>query len=174
MLRDSRAAVPQNDQRAPERLRRLAEGLRLRHSYEGDLVDLREAEYLLELVVRHARGPLEQAHAWREHGDVQQEIHAQTRAADRLDRAADSYRRAWRAAMEADRTADRQETAVQLAARVQELRGEVLERLARPRAALDAYRAALELWQRLGDPAPGTTDRREAVRARVRALEAAL
>ncbi|MER5733907.1 SAV_2336 N-terminal domain-related protein, partial [Streptomyces sp. NPDC002138] len=181
VLRDSRAAVPQNDPRAPHRLRRLAAGLRLRHSYEGDLVDLREAEYLLELVVRHARGPLEQAQAWREHGDVQQEIHTHTRAADRLDRAADSYRRAWRAAMEGDRT-DREDAALQLAARVQELRGEVLERLARPRAALDAYRAALELWQRLGEPGSGSAaahgtgpdDRRAAVRARVRALEAAL
>ncbi|MET3986430.1 SAV_2336 N-terminal domain-related protein [Streptomyces sp. PvR034] len=189
VLRDSRAAVPQNDPRAPHRLHRLAAGLRLRHSYEGDLVDLREAEYLLELAVRHARGPLERANAWREHGDVQQEIHAQTRAVDRLDRAADSYRRAWRAAMEADRT-DRQEAAVELGARVQMLRGQVLERLARPRAALDAYRGALELWQRLegagsgalgapGSPAAagpggGPDERREAVRARVRALEAAL
>ncbi|MFI5983138.1 SAV_2336 N-terminal domain-related protein [Streptomyces sp. NPDC051555] len=189
VLRDSRAAVPQNDPRAPHRLHRLAAGLRLRHSYEGDLVDLREAEYLLELAVRHARGPLERANAWREHGDVQQEIHAQTRAVDRLDRAADSYRRAWRAAMEADRT-DRQEAAVELAARVQMLRGQVLERLARPRAALDAYRGALELWQRLEGAGSGSAaatgsaaaagsgggpdDRREAVRARVRALEAAL
>ncbi|MFD7033554.1 SAV_2336 N-terminal domain-related protein [Streptomyces sp. NPDC059917] len=185
VLRDSRAAVPQNDPRAPHRLHRLAAGLRLRHSYEGDLVDLREAEYLLELAVRHARGPLERANAWREHGDVQQEIHAQTRAVDRLDRAADSYRRAWRAAMEADRT-DREEAAVELGARVQMLRGQVLERLARPRAALDAYRGALELWQRLGPAGSGSAaatgseggagpdERREAVRARVRALEAAL
>ncbi|MDJ0379294.1 SAV_2336 N-terminal domain-related protein [Streptomyces sp. G-G2] len=170
VLRDSRAAVPQSDPRAAHRLLRLATGLRLRHSYEGDLVDLREAEYLLELAVRHGRGPLAQAHAWREHGDVQQEIHAHTRAPDRLDRAADSYRRAWRAAMETD-GAGRTDAAVQLAARVQELRGEVLERLARPRAALDAFRAALELWQRLPE---ADTDRRTAVRARVRALEASL
>ncbi len=140
MLRDSRAAVPQSDPRSARRLMRLAEGLRLRHGYEGDVVDLREAEYLLELAVRQSRSPLEQARAWREHGDVQQEIHAHTRALDRLDRAADSYRRAWRAALDADR-AERREAAVELAARVQELRGEVLERLARPRAALDAYRS---------------------------------
>ncbi|MEU9718440.1 SAV_2336 N-terminal domain-related protein [Streptomyces sp. NPDC047976] len=168
VLRESRAAVPQSDPGAARRLRRLAAGLRLRHAHEGDLVDLREAEYLLELAVRQAHGPLERARAWREHGDVQQEIHAHTRTADRLDRAADSYRRAWRAALEADRE-DGTDAALPLAARVQELRGEVLERLARPRAALDAYRAALDLRQRLGegDGAPA-----RAVRARVHALEA--
>ncbi|MFD8412820.1 SAV_2336 N-terminal domain-related protein [Streptomyces sp. NPDC059650] len=170
VLRDSRAAVPQSDARSAHRLVRLAAGLRLRHGYEGDVVDLREAEYLLELAVRHSRSPLEQARAWREHGDVQQEIHAHTRALDRLDRAADSYRRAWRAALEADR-ADRREVAVEIAARVQELRGGVLERLARPRAALDAYRSALELWRGLGEAA---ADRREALASRVRTLEAGL
>ncbi|MBT2453827.1 SAV_2336 N-terminal domain-related protein [Streptomyces sp. ISL-86] len=277
VLRESRAAVPQSDPRAAHRLRRLAAGLRLRHAYEGDLVDLREAEYLLELAVRHSRCPLEQARAWREHGDVQQEIHAHTHAADRLDRAADSYRRAWRAALEADaehnddpdgtrrppegrygtqrdgqygagqyggeagpgrgmerdgrsgaegdgrsgtarggeRGAERggrdgadrggrsgteldsehgteggrqsgterggeyapeavgrreegPDSAVRLAARVQQLRGEVLERLARPRAALDAYRSALELWQRLGGDPPAP------LRDRIRELEATL
>ncbi|MFF3019537.1 SAV_2336 N-terminal domain-related protein [Streptomyces sp. NPDC057939] len=160
VLRESRSAVPQSDPGAAHRLLRLAAGLRLRHAYEGDLVDLREAEHLLELAARQGHGPLERARAWREHGDVQQEIHAHTRTVDRLDRAADSYRRAWRAALEADRE-ERAETALQLAARVQELRGEVLERLARPRAALDAYRAALELWQRVdarhpAAPTPGT------------------
>ncbi|MFF4317682.1 SAV_2336 N-terminal domain-related protein [Streptomyces sp. NPDC001568] len=153
VLRESRAAVPQSDPGAAYRLLRLAAGLRLRHAYEGDLVDLREAEHLLELAARHGHGPLERARAWREHGDVQQEIHAHTRTVDRLDRAVDSYRRAWRAALEADRE-DRTQTALQLAARVLELRGEVLERLARPRAALDAYRAALELWQRVDAPHP--------------------
>ncbi|KPI33791.1 hypothetical protein OV450_6325 [Actinobacteria bacterium OV450] len=170
VLRDSRAAVPQSDARSAQRLVRLAEGLRLRHAYEGDVVDLREAEYLLELAVRQSRSPLEQARAWREHGDVQQEIHAHTRALDRLDRAADSYRRAWRAALAAAGE-ERREVAVELGARVQELRGEVLERLARPRAALDAYRSAVELWTRLGEPA---AQRREALRSRVRTLEAGL
>ncbi|OEJ33703.1 SAV_2336 N-terminal domain-related protein [Streptomyces subrutilus] len=149
VLRESRAAVPQSDPGAAHRLLRLAAGLRLRHGYEGDPVDLREAEYLLELAVRQSRSPLERAGAWRDHADVQLEIHGHTRAADRLDRAADSYRRAWRAALEADRE-ERRDLAVELAARVQELRGGVLERLARPRAALDAYRSALELWARLG------------------------
>ncbi|WP_404956583.1 SAV_2336 N-terminal domain-related protein [Streptomyces sp. 147326] len=207
VLRDSRAAVPQSDPGAAHRLVRLATGLRLRHAYEGDPVDLREAEYLLELAVRHSRSPLERARAWRDHGDVQQEIHGHTRAVERLDRAADSYRRAWRAALEADRESragrdDRDGSqgheapaalpasegtaagsaagsgaAVRLAARVQESRGEVLERLARPRAALDAYRSALELWTRPGASAEGETGaegRTEALRARVRALEAGL
>ncbi|MEU8772861.1 SAV_2336 N-terminal domain-related protein [Streptomyces sp. NPDC048606] len=175
VLRESRAAVPQSDPGSAYRLLRLAAGLRLRHAYEGDLVDLREAEYLLELAVRQSHGPLERARAWREHGDVQQEIHAHTGTADRLDRAADSYRRSWRAALEADRDAredhaDRRPdgAALRLAARVQQLRGDVLERLARPRAALDAYRAALELWQRLGTP---DDERARTVRARVHALE---
>ncbi|MER5930145.1 SAV_2336 N-terminal domain-related protein [Streptomyces sp. NPDC002054] len=167
VLRDSRAAVPQSDARAGRRLRRLAAGLRLRHTYEGDLVDLREAEYLLELAGRISPAPLDRAKAWRDHGDVQQDIHGHTRAADRLDRAADSYRRAWRAALDADQAGD---VAAQLAARVQELRGEVLERLDRPRAALDAYRAALELWQRIGEP--GAEEQRAAVLDRIRALEA--
>ncbi|MEW2414005.1 SAV_2336 N-terminal domain-related protein [Streptomyces sp. NPDC046866] len=185
VLRDSRSAVPQSDPRSAHRLVRLAEGLRLRHGYEGDVVDLREAEYLLELAVRQSRKPLEQARAWREHGDVQQEIHAHTRALDRLDRAADSYRRAWRAALDADRTdrtglddgadatggAERPGAAVEVAARAQEMRGEVLERLARPRAALDAYRSALELWRRLGERA---ADRREALGSRIRTLEAGM
>ncbi|MFD9522885.1 SAV_2336 N-terminal domain-related protein [Streptomyces sp. NPDC059979] len=203
ILRESRVAVPQSDPGAAHRLLRLAAGLRLRHAYEGDPVDLREAEYLLELAVRHSRSPLEQARAWRDHGDVQREIHGHTRAADRLDRAADSYRRAWRAALKADRLAredggeggdgedrvDRVVTALQLAARVQELRGEVLERLARPRAALDAYRSALELWTRSGEGTEdgggaeegegpqgpeGTQRHAEALRAKVRALEAGL
>ncbi|MFE5809828.1 SAV_2336 N-terminal domain-related protein [Streptomyces sp. NPDC056491] len=170
VLRESRAAVAQSDPGSAHRLLRLATGLRLRHAYEGDPVDLREAEYLLELAVRHSRDPLEQARAWRDHGDVQQEIHGHTRALDRLDRAADSYRRAWRAALEAD-VEDREDTAVQLAARVQELRGDVLARLARPRAALDAYRSALELWTRTREGAAGRT---EAVRVRIRTLEAGL
>ncbi len=170
VLRESRAAVPQSDPGAAHRLLRLATGLRLRHTYEGDPVDLREAEYLLELAVRHSRNPLEQARIWRDHGDVQQEIHGHTRALERLDRAADSYRRAWRAALEAD-VEEREDTAVQLAARVQQLRGDVLERLARPRAALDAYRSALELWTRTREGAAG---RAEAVRARILALEAGL
>ncbi|MFJ8208701.1 SAV_2336 N-terminal domain-related protein [Streptomyces sp. NPDC096033] len=169
VLRESRSAVAQSDPGAPYRLVRLASGLRLRHAYEGDLVDLREAEYLLELAVRQSHRPLERARAWRDHGDVQQEIHAHTRTADRLDRAADSYRRAWRAALEAGRD-DPGDTgaALRLAARVQELRGGALERLARPRAALDAYRAALELWQRQG-LADG--ERAGAVRERIHALE---
>lgn len=169
VLRESRSAVAQSDPGAAYRLRRLASGLRLRHTYEGDLVDLREAEYLLELAVRQSHSPLERARAWRDHGDVQQEIHAHTHTADRLDRAADSYRRAWRAALEPG-PADPEDTgaALRLAARVQELRGGVLERLARPRAALDAYRAALELWQREGRP---DGERAAAVRARIHALE---
>lgn len=57
---------------------------------------------------------------------------------------------------------------MELAARVQELRGEVLERLERPRGALEAYRAALELWLRAGAP-----EARVAwVGERIRALEA--
>ncbi|MFD7261199.1 SAV_2336 N-terminal domain-related protein [Streptomyces sp. NPDC059874] len=179
VLRDSRAAVPQSDPGAAHRLRRLATGLRLRHAYEGDPVDLLEAEHLLELAARQSRSPLDRARALRDHGDVQQEIHAHTRALDRLDRAADSYRRAWRAALEADRAepvdqAERADTAVRLAARVQELRGAVLERLARPRAALDAYRSALDLWARLGPAIGADEERREALRARTRALEADL
>ncbi|THA81100.1 SAV_2336 N-terminal domain-related protein [Streptomyces sp. A0592] len=183
VLRESRAAVPQSDAGAAHRLMRLATGLRLRHAYERDAVDLREAEYLLELAVRNSRGPLERARAWRDHGDVQQEIHGHTRAADRLDRAAESYRLAWRAALEADREgrddhegreehdgrAGREDTALRLAARVQESRGEVLERLARPRAALEDYRSALQLWKRIGTDPDG---RSEGLRARVRALEA--
>ncbi|MEV7580876.1 SAV_2336 N-terminal domain-related protein [Streptomyces erythrochromogenes] len=183
VLRESRAAVPQSDPGAAHRLMRLATGLRLRHAYERDAVDLREAEYLLELAVRNGRGPLERARAWRDHGDVQQEIHGHTRAADRLDRAAESYRLAWRAALEADREgrddhegreehdgrAGREDTALRLAARVQESRGAVLERLARPRAALEEYRSALQLWKRIGTDPDGRSD---GLRARVRALEA--
>ncbi|MCJ1678118.1 hypothetical protein MTF65_12340 [Streptomyces sp. APSN-46.1] len=178
VLRESRAAVPRSDPRAASRLLRLAEGLRLRHAYEGDLVDLREAEHLLELAVRQSRRPLERARGWREHGDVQREIHGHTGAGERLDRAADSYRRAWRAAMEADEAGcggggsgecgECGEAAVRLGAVVQELRGEVLERMARPRAALDAYRSAVELRARVGD-AVGA-----ALLARVRSLEADL
>ncbi|MFD3538701.1 SAV_2336 N-terminal domain-related protein [Streptomyces sp. NPDC058662] len=172
VLRDSRAAVARSDPGSAHRLLRLASGLRLRHAYEGDPVDLREAEYLLELAVRQSRCPLERARAWQDHGDVQREIHGHTRAADRLDRAVDSYRRAWRSALEAGGDEHRREedrgAALGLAARAQQSRGEVLERLARPRAALAAYRAALELWQRLGDP---PSEHREAALSRVRALE---
>ncbi|MEU6310120.1 SAV_2336 N-terminal domain-related protein [Streptomyces sp. NPDC047014] len=182
ILRESRAAVPQSDPGSAHRLVRLAAGLRLRYAYEGDAVDLREAEHLLELAVRHSRSPLERARAWRDHAEVQQEIHGHTRAADRLDRAAESYRLAWRAALEADREGrddhegrdehdgvpGREDTALRLAARVQEARGAVLERLARPRAALEEYRSALQLWKRIGTDPDG---RSEALRARVRALE---
>ncbi|MBW5482307.1 hypothetical protein GPJ59_10530, partial [Streptomyces bambusae] len=179
VLRESRAAVPQSDPRSAARLLSLATGLRLRHTYENDLVDLREAEYLLELAVRHSRHPLDQARAWRDHGDLQQEIHAHTRTLERLDRAADSYRRAWRAALQASRspeapptpsaTADTlASTALELAAHAQHLRGEVLERLSRPRAALDAYRAALTLWSHTPTPPPPT------LRTRIQALESTL
>lgn len=144
VLRESRAALPRTDPHSAGRLLALARGLRLRYRHERDLVDLWEAEHLLSLAAKSPGDPLLSARAWREHGDVQLELHDRTSDFGWLEHAADSYRRAWRSALDAEE--DRQREGLRHAARLQQLRGQVLERMGRPRGALEAYRTALDLW----------------------------
>jgi tetratricopeptide (TPR) repeat protein len=144
VLRESRAALPRTDPESARRLLALARGLRLRYRHERDMVDLWEAEHLLSLAAKAPGDPLLRARAWREHGDVQLELHDRTADFGWLEHAADSYRRAWRAALDAG--GERRLEGLRYAARLQQLRGQVLERMGRPRGALDAYRIALDLW----------------------------
>ncbi|MBE8472570.1 SAV_2336 N-terminal domain-related protein [Streptomyces justiciae] len=144
VLRESRAALPRTDPGSARRVLALARGLRLRYRHERDMVDLWEAEHLLSLAAKASEDPLLRARAWREHGDVQLELHDRTEDFGWLEHAADSYRRAWRAAL--DTGAEREREGLAHAARLQQLRGQVLERMGRPRGALEAYRTALELW----------------------------
>ncbi|WP_405723399.1 SAV_2336 family protein [Streptomyces sp. NBC_01537] len=170
VLRDARAETPERDARAAEGLLLLGTALRLRHTYERDAVDLREAEHILELAARTSPDPLREARAWREHGDVEQELYERTGEPGCLEQAGDSYRRAWRAALRVDQAA-RRDTARALAARVNHLRGEVLERMGRPRSALDAYRTAADLWRELPAIVGGDAER---TAARIRELGGAL
>ncbi|WP_420035518.1 SAV_2336 N-terminal domain-related protein [Streptomyces sp. cg28] len=175
VLREARTALPRDDARVPARLLALAAGLRLRHGLEHDPVDLREAEYLLAQAARSAGEPLAAARAWAEHGDVQRELHRVTADFGWLEHAADSYRRGWRTALTVSGGPTRVQALWQ-AARIQQLRAEVLEAMGRPRGALEAYRSALELCEEAGagedggggsgppDPA--------ALRARIEALAA--
>jgi tetratricopeptide (TPR) repeat protein len=151
VLRDCRMETPESDPRLPERLLMLGSALVLRYRAEQDVVDLREAEYILGLAAQGAEDPAQVARVWFELGEAHRLVPRHARRPERLDQAADAYRRASLAATAAAREAADPEPMVRLSARAHHWRGEVSEEARRPRAAADAYRAALADWRRLPD-----------------------
>jgi hypothetical protein len=162
VARDCVRETPERHPEAAGRRLLLGRAVFLRHGYQGDLTDLYEAEDVLARAARGAAEPVLAAMAWLENGDVHRALYARSRApsAARLERAADSYRRAWQAVHALPRPTVE---ALRLAARAQHRRGEVFEQAVGPRSALEAYRAALDDWRRTPD-----ADGPEATRTRTR------
>ncbi|MEU2433806.1 SAV_2336 N-terminal domain-related protein [Streptomyces sp. NPDC007861] len=163
VLRDCRMETPAGHERLGARLLALGRALMLRHRATGDRVDLREAEHVFGLAAQAATEPLVRAECWLELGDSHRQGHAVLHRPERLDEAADAYRRAAETARSAAGDAATAGAALRLAARANHLRGVVYEAADRPRAARDAYRAAQEDWRRLpdgGGPAAQATARR--------------
>ncbi len=151
VLRDCRMETPESDPRLPGRLLMLGRALVLRYRAEQDPVDLREAEHVLGLAVQGAEDPSQVALIWYELGQAHRLVPSHARRPERLDQAADAFRRAAASAATAARAAPDPEPMVWLSAQAHHWRGEVSEEARRPRAAADAYRAALADWRRLPD-----------------------
>ncbi|WP_333766775.1 SAV_2336 N-terminal domain-related protein [Streptomyces sp. IBSBF 2435] len=152
VLRDCRMETAADDLRLPARLLMLGRALVLRYTAEGDLVDLREAEHVLSRAVQPAIDPSQRARINFELGEVHRLGYVHTRRAERLDLAADAYRRAAEAAGAAAAARPSQSRPmVWLAAQAHHWRGVVYEFARRTRAAADAYRAALAGWRQLPD-----------------------
>ncbi|BBB00022.1 hypothetical protein RVR_6893 [Actinacidiphila reveromycinica] len=151
VLRDCRMETPESDPRQPERLLMLGRALILRYRAEQELVDLREAEQVLGVAAQGADGADLTARIWFELGESHRLVPNHSRRPERLDQAADAYRKAAAAAADAARAATEPEPMVRLAARAHHWRGDAYETARRPRAAADAYRAALRQWRQLPD-----------------------
>lgn len=151
VLRDCRMETPAGDPRLPERLLMLGRALTTRYQEAVDLVDLREAEHLFGRAAADAETDLTRARAWFELGETHRRAYRHTRRPERLDQAADAYRRAETAAKSADADPADPAEPVRLAARALHQRGVVFESARRPLAAADAYRAALRTWRHLSD-----------------------
>lgn len=151
VLRDCRMETPASDPQLPERLLMLGSALALRYRAEEDLVDLREAEHVLGLAAQGAEDPAQVARIWFELGESHRLVPSHMRRPERLDQAADAYRRAAASADTAARASADSGPMVRLSALAHHWRGDVSEAARRPRAAADAYRAALAEWRRLPD-----------------------
>lgn len=146
VLRDCRMHSPAGHSRLTHRLMMLGRALLLRYRTRRDLLDLRDAEHIFGLAARNGGPPLERARAWLALGEVR---HAG--GSDRWDQAADAFRRAAETARLAEEGLSDPAAAVRLAAEAHHWRGQVNESAQWPRAAREAYRAALEEWRRLPD-----------------------
>jgi tetratricopeptide (TPR) repeat protein len=151
VLRDCRMETPESDPMQPERLLMLGRALILRYLAEREQVDLREAEQVLGLAAQGAEGADLAARIWFELGESHRLVPNRSRRPERLDQAADAYRKAASAAADAARVSAEPEPMVRLAARAHHWRGDAYETARRPRAAADAYRAALHQWRQLPD-----------------------
>ncbi|QNA75249.1 hypothetical protein C8250_028165 [Streptomyces sp. So13.3] len=151
VLRDCRMQSPAGHPRLTQRLMMLGRALLLRYRTSQDLVDLREAEHIFGLAARNGGAPLVRARAWLELGEANRLNFRHTGGSDRLDQAADAFRRAAETARAAEEGSADPAPAVRLTAEAHHRRGVVYEAAQRPRAAREAYRAALEEWRRLPD-----------------------
>ncbi|MFD4760013.1 SAV_2336 N-terminal domain-related protein [Streptomyces sp. NPDC058439] len=154
VLRDCRTETAAGGRRQAERLLMLGRALMLRHRATEDRVDLREAEHLFGLAAQEATDPLTEAHCWlelgRSHLDASRVLHRPAR----LDEAAEAFRDAAEAAGTAEAELDspqQVQQAVELGATANHWRGMTYERAGRPRAAREAYRAAVRQWSKLSD-----------------------
>ena len=160
VLRECRMETPESDPRLPERLLMLGRALVLRYRAEHDLVDLREAEHVLGLAVPPTEDPAQLARIWYELGESHRFGHAHARRPERLDQAADAYRRAAEFADAAAREMPEPGPMVRLSALAHHWRGVVYESARRRRAAAGAYRAALTEWRKLPHDGPDAEDAR--------------
>jgi tetratricopeptide (TPR) repeat protein len=160
VLRECRMETPESDPRLPERLLMLGRALVLRYRAEHDLVDLREAEHVLGLAVPPTEDPAQLARIWYELGESHRFGHAHARRPERLDQAADAYRRAAEFADAAAREMPEPGPMVRLSALAHHWRGVVYESARRRRAAAGAYRAALTEWRKLPPDGPDAEDAR--------------
>jgi tetratricopeptide (TPR) repeat protein len=157
VLRDCRTETAAGTARQADRLLMLGQALMLRHRLNDDRVDLREAEYVFGLAAqeaRTAREPLTAAHCLLELGRAHLDAHRTLNRPARLDEAAGAFREAADEARTAETVADSEAArrqAVELRARAHHWRGTTYVRADRPRAARDAYRAALTEWRKLPD-----------------------
>ncbi|SFF36468.1 hypothetical protein SAMN05216251_112141 [Actinacidiphila alni] len=158
VLRDCRMETPESDPRLSGRLLMLGRALVLRYRAEQDLVDLREAEHVLGLAAQSADEPGQLARVCFELGEAHRLGHAHSQRGDRLDPAADAYRRAAEAADTAAESAADPGPMVRLSALAHHWRGVVYEFAGRPRAAAEAYRAAQTRWRRLPEPVDAADD----------------
>ncbi|WP_159012122.1 SAV_2336 N-terminal domain-related protein [Streptomyces sp. NRRL F-5123] len=163
VLRECRTETPESDPRLPWRLLMLGRALVLRYTAERDLVDLREAEWVLGRAAQPAVEPAQIARIAFELGQVHRLAHAYTGRAERLDLADDAYRRAAEAAAGAAAAAADPLPMVRLSAQAHHWRGAVNEAAHRRRAATDAYRSAAGWWRRLPDDG-GEAGRQSAAR----------
>jgi tetratricopeptide (TPR) repeat protein len=154
VLRDCRMETPADDPRLPDRLLLLGRALAARYQEAVDMVDLREAEHLFTRAATGAEEPLTRAWAWFELGETHRRAFRHIGRLERLESAAEAYRRSAAAAAEAERAerggAESSE-AVRLGALALHQRGDAYEHAKRPLAAAEAFRAARALWRRLPD-----------------------
>ena len=167
VLRDCRMETPSGHPRLASRLLMLGQALVARYREAGDLVDLREAEHLFTLATHATGGAGILARAWFELGETHRRAYRHTHRPERLDQAADAYRRAVAAAAQERGPKETREEILRLSARAHHQWGVVLEEARRPRAAGEAYRSALAEWRRL----PGGEEEAEPTRARLAALK---
>lgn len=154
VLRDCRTETAAGSPHQAERLLMLGRALMLRHRATEDRVDLREAEYLFGLAAQEADDPLTAARCSLELGRAGLAAYESLGRAARLDEAAEAFRDAAeyaRSALTEPDGAQQREEAVLLSARANHWRGRTYEEAGRPRAARDAYRAAVREWRRLPD-----------------------
>ncbi|MEU3459793.1 SAV_2336 N-terminal domain-related protein [Streptomyces sp. NPDC006733] len=153
VLRDCRMHSPAGHPRLTHRLMMLGRALLLRYRTRRDLLDLRDAEHIFGLAARNGGPPLERARAWLALGEVRHALGEVRHVGgpDRWDQAADAFRRAAETARLAEEGMPDPAAAVRLAAEAHRWRGQVNESAQWPRAAREAYRAALEEWRRLPD-----------------------
>ncbi|OAH13521.1 SAV_2336 N-terminal domain-related protein [Streptomyces jeddahensis] len=166
VLRDAMAETPSHGPELAERRLLLGQALMRRHERDGDPVDLREAEHLFRKSARGAADPLAAAAGWFELGRAHLSVADSLNRSAGLDEAAEAFRAAAAAAARAGEDGRNREEAAVTAARAHDRMGLAYERAGRPRAAAEAYRAALEEWARL----PETY--REAAARTARRLEA--
>ncbi|MEU4128911.1 SAV_2336 N-terminal domain-related protein [Streptomyces wuyuanensis] len=152
VLRDCRTETAAGSVHQAERLLMLGRALMLRHRATEDRVDLREAEYLFGLAAQEADDPLTAARCSLELGRARLAAYRTLGRPARLDEAAEAFRDAAeyaRSALAECDDAQRREEAMLLGARANHWRGRTYEEAGRPRAARDAYRAAVSEWRRL-------------------------
>jgi hypothetical protein len=142
LLRAAVAGSPSADPGAPYRRLLLGRALRLRYVRLGALADLHESAWYLAVAARGATDPDTAARAWLEEGYAQELLGRRTGVRTHRECAADAYRHSSAAAT---RSGD-----PLLAARAHQERAQVLEVIAGPSSALEAYRDAWVQWQRAG------------------------
>ncbi|MEZ0093175.1 SAV_2336 N-terminal domain-related protein [Streptacidiphilus sp. EB129] len=154
-LREAVSATTEQDPELTARRLMFAQALRTRYRTAGRLADLYEAQWSLEQAERGAPEPAIEARAGLELGDVRWELGRRADSGELLEAASLGYLRAADAAQRAGLPL--------LAARAHHRRGVVLEVVAGPWRAREAYRRAWQQWQAAGatgDPEALLTEQR--------------